>query len=161
MGDVTHEQVKLMLQLYEMRRETRMREAREWYFTRFHPESLEDVGKQAPMGSPENASMRMVISYWEMVASIVNRGLIDEEFFFENSGEQWFVYERIKALVPAMRERSKNPHQYANLEKHVGRFEAWREKRAPGTSEAQRQMMAQMAAPPAKGKSKGSRKKKR
>jgi hypothetical protein len=31
--------------------------------------------------------MRMVVSYWEMAASIVNRGLIDEEFFFENSGE--------------------------------------------------------------------------
>jgi hypothetical protein len=161
MGEVTHEQVKLMLQLYEMRREPRMREARDWYFSRFRPASLEDVGKQAPMGSPENASMRMVISYWEMVASIVNRGLIDEEFFFENSGEQWFVFERIKPFVPAMRERSKNPHHYGNLEKHASRFEAWREKRAPGTNEAARQMMAQMSAPPAKGKSKGSRKKKR
>jgi hypothetical protein len=161
MGEVTHEQVKLMLQLYEMRREPRMREAREWYFSRFRPASLEESGKQAPMGSPENASMRMVLSYWEMVANIVNRGLIDEEFFFENSGEQWFVYERIKALVPAMRERSKNPHQYAHLEKHASRFEAWREKRAPGSSQAQRQMMAQMPASPAKGKNKGPRKKKR
>ncbi len=161
MGEVTHEQVKLMLQLYEMRREPRMREARDWYFSKFHPVSLEDVGKQAPMGSPASASMRMVISYWEMVASIVNRGMIDEEFFFENSGEQWFVYERIKAFVPAMRERSKNPHQYGNLEKHVSHFEAWREKRAPGTNEAARQMIAQMSAPPAKSKAKASRKKKR
>jgi hypothetical protein len=160
MGEVTHEQAKLMLQLWEMRREPRMREAREWYFAKFVPASMDDVAKLAPMGSKENASMRMVLSYWAMVASIVNRGLIDEEFFFENSGEQWFIYERIKSLVPAMRERSKNPHQYAGLEEHVNHFEAWREKRAPGSTAAQRLTMAQMTAPPAKGRAKSSRKKK-
>jgi hypothetical protein len=144
MGEVTHDQANLLLRLYELRREPRMREAREWYFANFHPTSLEDMTKQAPPGSAGNASVRMVISYWEMAASMVNRGLIDEEFFFENTGEQWAVWERIKTFVPAMRERSKNPHQFENLEKHVNRFEAWREKRAPGTGEVMRQMMAQM-----------------
>ena len=154
MGEVTHYQVKLMLQLYEMRREPRMREARDWYFAKFHPVSLDDISKQAPMGSPANASMRMVTSYWEMVSSIVNRGLIDEDFFFENSGEQWMVWERIRAYVPAMRERNKNPHYYGNLETHVKHLEAWREKRAPGSTEAFRKMIAQMA-PAAPKKRKG------
>jgi len=144
MGEVTHDQVNLMLRLYEMRRDPRMREARDWYVSNFRPASLEDISKKWPMGSPGNASMRMVISYWEMVASIVNRGLIDEDFFFENSGEQWIVWERIKPFVGAMRQRSKNPHQYGNLEKHVQRLEAWRDQRAPGHAEAMRQMMAQM-----------------
>ena len=144
MGEVTHDQVNLMLRLYEMRRDPRMREARDWYVSNFRPASLEDISKKWPMGSPGSASMRMVISYWEMVASIVNRGLIDEDFFFENTGEQWIVWERIKPFVAAMRARSKNPHQYGNLEKHVQRLEAWREQRAPGTGEAMRQMMAQI-----------------
>jgi hypothetical protein len=144
MGEITHDQANLLLRLYELRREPRMREARDWYFMNFQPTSLEDMTRQAPPGSAANASVRMVISYWEMAASIVNRGLIDEEFFFENTGEQWAVWERIKALVPALRERSKNPHQYGNLEKHVQRLEAWREKNAPGTNEAMRQMIAQM-----------------
>jgi hypothetical protein len=144
MGEVTHDQVNLMLRLYELRREPRLREARDWYFMNFRPASLEDISTKWPMGSPGSAYMRMVISYWEMVASIVNRGLIDEDFFFENTGEQWIVWERIKAFVPAMRQRSKNPHQYGNLEKHVQRLEAWREQRAPGTGEAMRQMMAQI-----------------
>jgi hypothetical protein len=157
MGEVTHEQVNLMLKLYEMRREPVMREARDWYFSKFRPASLDDIQKQAPMGSKENAYMRMVTSYWQMVASIVNRGLIDEDFFFENTGEQWFIYERIRPFVPAMRERSKNPHQYRNLEEHVVKLEAWREKRAPGSTEAMRQMMA---APPAKPAAKAKRKKK-
>jgi len=144
MGEVTHEQVNLLLKLYDTRREPRLREAREWFSANFHPKNIEDVMRICPPGSRENAYMRMVLSYWEMVASIESRGLIDEDFFFENTGEQWMVWERIRAFVPAMRERSKNPHQYGNLEKHVNRLEAWREKRSPGTSEAMRKMMAQM-----------------
>jgi hypothetical protein len=141
MGDVTHDQANLVLRLYELRREPRMREAREWFFANFRPTSLEEMSTLAPPGSSADASVRMVISYWEMVASIVNRGLIDEEFFFENTGEQWAVWGRIRELVPAIRERSMNPHQYANLEKQVTRFEAWREKRAPGSGEAVLRLM--------------------
>lgn len=144
MGDVTHDQANLLLRLYELRREPRMREARDWYFANFNPTSLEDMNKQAPPGTAGNASVRMVTSYWEMAASMVNRGLIDEDFFFENTGEQWAVWSRIKNVVPAMRERSKNPHHFGNLEKHAARMEAWREKRAPGSGEAMQRMMAQM-----------------
>jgi len=89
MGQVTSEQVNLMLRLYEERREPRLREAREWFSANFHVKNEEDVMRVCPPGSKENAYMRMVLSYWEMVASIVNRGLIEEDLFFENSGEQW------------------------------------------------------------------------
>jgi hypothetical protein len=144
MAEVTHDQVKLMLQLYETRREPRLREARDWYFMNFHPASIDDVARICPPGSKENASMRMVISYWDMVANIVNRGLINEEFFFENSGEQWYVWECLKPIVEALRTRSKNPHQYGQLEEHARRFEAWREKRAPGSVQASRAQIAAM-----------------
>jgi hypothetical protein len=50
--------------------------------------------------------------------------------------------------VPDARKRSKNPHMFSNLEKHVKKLEAWRNKRAPGSVEATRQMMAQMMPPP-------------
>ena len=102
--------------------------------------------KIAPPNSHENASLRMVFSYWEMVANIVNRGLIDEEFFFENSGEQWIVWERMKPIVPAWRAMFKNPHTLSQLEKQVARLDAWREKRAPGSTETMRTVMAQMQA---------------
>ena len=89
--------------------------------------------------------MRMVLSYWDMVTSMVNRGLIDEEFFFENTGEHWAVWERVKPIVPAMRAMFKSPNVHRNLEENVKRLEAWREKTAPGSLEAMRQMMASMA----------------
>jgi hypothetical protein len=147
MPKATHAHADLLLRLYEIRREPKMREAREWFISNFHPTSLEDAQKQAPMGGKENAYVRMVASYWDMAANMVNRGLIEEEFFFETTGEQWIVWERLKTYVPAQRERSKNPHMFGNLEKHVKKLEAWRKKRAPGATEAMRQMMAQFAPP--------------
>src|SRR5580704_9915432 len=76
MSQVTYEEVNLMLKLYEMRREPRLREARAWFLEHFHPTSPEDMMQKFPQGGEENTFIRMVISYWDMVASIVNRGLI-------------------------------------------------------------------------------------
>jgi hypothetical protein len=140
----THEQVNLMLHLYELRREPKLREAREWMSVNFHPKSPEDAMRLTHPGSKENAYMRMVLGYWEMVASIANRGLVDEELLFENSGEQWGVWEQVKPLIDAWRTMFRNPQFLANLEEHSKRLEAWREKRNPGSVEALRKVYAQM-----------------
>jgi hypothetical protein len=146
-GDMgaTHEQVNLMLHLYELRREAKLREAREWVSANLHPKSPEDAMRLAPPGSKENAYVRMVMSYWEMAASIANRGLVDEELFFENSGEQWGVWEQLKPIVGAWRTMFLNPQFLGNLEEHCRRLEVWWEKRNPGSVEALRKMYAQMS----------------
>jgi hypothetical protein len=38
-----HEEAALILKLYELRRETTIRQARDWYFMEFHPESVAHV----------------------------------------------------------------------------------------------------------------------
>jgi hypothetical protein len=91
MSQVTYEEVNLMLKLYEMRREPRLRQARAWFLEHFHPLSPEDMMQKYPQGGEENTFIRMVISYWDMVASIVNRGLINDELFFESNGRIWVV----------------------------------------------------------------------
>lgn len=144
MGQVTNEQVNLMLRLYEDRREPRLREAREWFFANFHVKNEEDIMRVCPPGSPGNAYMRMVLTYWEMVASIVNRGLIDEDFFFENSGEQWAVFEQVKPVLSGWRAMFSSPKFLSNLEEQCKRLEAWREKHNPGSNAAMRKMLAQM-----------------
>jgi len=90
MAQVSYDEVNLMLRLYDMRREARLRQARAWFVEHFHPTSVEDMMEKYPQGSEENTYIRMVISYWEMVASIVNRGLINDELFFESNGEIWW-----------------------------------------------------------------------
>lgn len=144
MGEVTNEQVNLMLRLFEERREPRLREAREWFSANFRVKDMEELMRVCPFGSKENAFMRMVLGYWEMVASIVNRGLIDEDFFFESTGEQWMVFEQVKPVLAAWRATFSSPKFLANLEEQVKRLEAWREKRNPGSTEAIRKFIAQM-----------------
>src|SRR5262249_35900182 len=143
MAQITYDEVNLMLKLYEVRREPRLRQARSWFVEHFHPETPEDMMQKYPQGSEENTFIRMVISYWEMVASIVNRGLINDEFFFESNGEIWVVWDRMRSIVPAWRAAFKNPYLFGNIEETCKRLETWREKRAPGSSAAMRQMMSQ------------------
>jgi hypothetical protein len=139
MGQVTHEQANLLLRLYELRREPRMREARTWFYSKFEASTLGEVTSKYPMGSEESASLRMVISYWDMAAGLSNRGLIDDEMFFENSAEGWIVWEKMKAVIAAQREAMKNPTILVQLENFAKRFEAWRERTAPGSVEVFRQ----------------------
>ncbi len=149
MAQPTHEQVNLMLKLYELRREPRLREARTWFLDHFSGSSPEDMMKKYPPGTEENTNVRMTISYWDMVASIVSRGLVDEDLFFENTNEIWVVWERIRALAPAWRAALKNPHVFSHLEQVCKRLEAWREKNALGSTAAIRQLL-EMSRPTAK-----------
>ena len=150
MGQATHEQANLLLRLYELRREPRLREARAWFMANFNAKTPEEIGKKCPPGSEENASMRMTITYWEMAAGLANRGLIDDDLFFENAGEGFWVYDRIRELLPAMRATYKNPYAWGQLEAFGKRMEAWVERRSPGHVAHMRQMMAPSRQNPAK-----------
>jgi hypothetical protein len=144
MSTVTHDQVNLMLRLFELRREPRLREAREWFTANFQAKSLEEVMQKFPVGSKESTNIRMVVSYWDMCASIVNRGLIDDELYFESNGEAWLVWDRVREIVPGWRATFGNPTIFQNLEKLCSRLEAWREKVAPGSIAKSREIMKQM-----------------
>jgi hypothetical protein len=142
MGQVTHDQANLLLRLYELRREARMREARAWFLSQFEADTPEEMQRKYPFGTEESASTRMVMTYWEMAAGMANRGLLEDEMFFENSMEGWIVWEKVKAIVPQQRAASKNTVYLAQLENFAKRFETWRERVAPGAVEAFRQTRA-------------------
>jgi hypothetical protein len=141
-----HHDAELLLRLYELRREAKLRQAREWFENEFQAKSLEDFWLRWPMGCQENAFFRMVLGYWEMVASIVNHGLIQEEFFFENTGEFWPVWEKTKHLAAALRENRKNPLLWSNLETLAGKYEKWTAKHAPEALDVARRWMQEAAA---------------
>src|SRR6516225_10095469 len=117
MSQITYDEVNLMLRLYDLRREPRLREARAWFVEHFHAGAPEEVMQKYPQGSQENTYIRMVISYWDMVASIVNRGLINDELFFESNGEIWVVWDRMRSIVPTWRAAFKNPSLFPALRK--------------------------------------------
>lgn len=136
-----HHDAELLLQLYDLRREEKMRLARAWFAREFQAESPEEFARKCPPGSEENAFFRMVVTYWEMVASIVNNGLIKQEFFFESTGEFFGVWEKVKPTIQTTRENFKNPYLYKNLETLAANYEQWMTKRAPQAIEAYRQRL--------------------
>src|ERR1700735_3235976 len=140
----THEQAQLHLQVYEQRREARLREARDWFGKNYFVSSMEESMRVAAPGTDNGAKVMMVFSYWEQTCALLNYGLLHEDLFFETSGEFFGVWERVKPATPPARERFVNKQFLANLEKAAQRFESWSESRNPGQVAAMRQFMQQM-----------------
>lgn len=112
------EDANLILKLYDLRREAVMREARNWFFT-FNPTTPQDV-METMMGE-HSGHMRMVISYWDMAASLVNNGAIDETMFNDANGEHLFIYCKMEPVIPAMRAMFDNQDFLKHLETLVKR----------------------------------------
>ena len=132
----THDDAKLLLQLYEMRREPRLREARRWYAASFRANTIDDLMRVCPAGSEENASYRMVTSYWELVASFVASGVLNRELFYQSGREMLFCWTRLRDLVPLVRAQNKNPLEWKNLETVATAYIEWWNTSAPGAYDA-------------------------
>jgi len=107
-----YEGLELMLRLYDLRREPQLRKARNCYLENFYPASIGEMEQKYPHRSDEEtdafgddlkAYIKMVLTYWDMVAGMLSRGLMDQALFFENNGEIWVTWDRIRHLVPAWR----------------------------------------------------------
>ena len=112
-----YESADLLVKLYDLRREATMREARNWYFREFNPSTLDEV--MATVGGPHSGHFRMVTSYWDMAASFVINGAINEQMFNDANGEQIGVFAKIEAFLADYRAKTGFPNYLANLEKVV------------------------------------------
>jgi hypothetical protein len=143
----THEQAQLHLKLYDMRRETRLREAREWFFKNYHVQSFDDAMRIAAPGTDGGTFTMMVCGYWEQACALLNYGLLHEDLFFETSGEFFGVWDRVKPMISEARKRFVNQHFLEQMEKAAQRFQDWSEHRSPGHIAAMRQFMQQASTP--------------
>jgi len=127
-----------------------MRQARSWFFT-FNPKSAEDF--MDVMLSDKSGYYRMVVSYWDMAASLVNNGAIDEKMFNEANGEHIFVFSKVEPFLADIRSTNDLPEYLKNLEdlvmrqpniqerlaamrERIGRMMAIREERAKAQAQA-------------------------
>jgi hypothetical protein len=120
-----HDDAELILKLYDLRREETMRKARNWFFADFQPQSVEDF-RNALMGE-HSAYYRMVTTYWDMAASLVNNAAIDAKMFDDANGEHRGVYLKIEPYLTELRAAFHMPEYLQNLEQCV--------KSAPGGEE--------------------------
>jgi hypothetical protein len=142
----THEQAHLHLQVFEMRREARLRQAREWFFKNFFADTLEEGMRIAAPGSENGTLFMMVLSYWEQACALLNAGLLHDELFFKTSGEFFGVWERIKGGLPEARKMFAYTQHMAEMEKAAQRYEAWMESHSPGHIAAMREWSKKMRA---------------
>ena len=119
MPSTPYESATLLIRMYELRREPTMREARNWFALEFNPSSIDEV-VQAVMG-PNSGYFRMVTSYWEMAASFVLNGAIDEKMFNDAGGEQVGVFAKMEPFLSDYRTRIGAPQYLSQLEQVVMR----------------------------------------
>lgn len=118
----TAEDARLILELYDLRREPEMRKARQWWMTKFWPKDADDFMKIAMTpGTEENNWFRQVLSYWGIAISFVSKGVLSEELFFDPAfcGELYFVYAKARPFLAELRERTKNPEMLLAFEKAI------------------------------------------
>ena len=122
---------ELLLKLYDLRREAEIRKARNWWLVDFWPDTADDVMKIAQaMGTQENNWLRQVAGYWELAASLVVHGTVNETLFLEPacSGEMFLIFAKLHPFLQDIREKMQNPRMLANVEKIIMKSKASRER---------------------------------
>lgn len=149
MSKKPYRDAELILKLYDLRREKTMREARSWFIL-FSPESAADI--MDTLASDKSAYYRMVTSYWEMAASLVNHGAIDADMFNDANGEHIVVYAKLEPFLAELRQEM-GPKLFEHLERVVkaipeyeARLTAIRERMKKIIALYQQRMAAQTAA---------------
>jgi hypothetical protein len=121
----THADAELLLHLYEMRRDPELRRARAWFLTSFKPSSWSEIKSRYLSHDDEDRYFRMTTSYWEMVATMVNRGVLHEEMFFDAGGEHIVTWDRCIPWIADARADLRPTYLY-QLERLVETHRAFR-----------------------------------
>ena len=135
-SQATYDDANLLLRLYDLRREEKLREARAWFVANFKPKSMADIDQLCPPGSDNNARLRQVASYWDMAASFVTAGVLNPELFFASNREMLLVAVRIRPVLADIRAAFKDPTFLKNLETVAQQYSDYLDKASPGTLKA-------------------------
>jgi hypothetical protein len=138
MAKPTPADAQLLLHLYEIRRDPELRHARKWFLTEFQPGGWADIKSRYLSHSDEDRWFRMTVSYWEMVGTLVNRGAMHRELFFDHTGEDVVTWERCKKWIAEARADIR-PTYLFQFEKLVVDHQAYR---AKSIAEFQRKTIA-------------------
>lgn len=103
MAKPTTADAELLLHLYEIRREPELRQARKWFLTEFRAQTWQEIKSRYLSHDDEDRWFRMTTSYWEMVGTLVNRGALHADLYFDHTGEDIVSWERCKAWVAEAR----------------------------------------------------------
>jgi len=120
-----HADAELLLRLYEIRRDPELRRARAWFLTEFKATTWAEIQSRYLSHDEADRYMRMTTSYWELVGTLVNRGVLHAELFFDHTGEDIVTWERCKPWVGEARAKIRPTYLY-QFERLVADHQAFR-----------------------------------
>jgi hypothetical protein len=124
----TYDDASLLLRLYEIRREAKMRQARHWFLFEFKPGAWGQLRNQFFTGEEQDNHLRMVVSYWDMVCALVKQGVLNKDLFYSTNGEHLVVWDKTKPWVEGVRQEFKNPLMLRHLEEIAEDTMQWRKR---------------------------------
>jgi hypothetical protein len=110
-----HHDAELALRVYDMRRESVMRESRTALLQKFWPKTFDDIVAVTKADHPLNAPYRQVGSFWEMVYSFARHGIVHPDFWLESNGEGLVVFARVAPFLDRIRAEL-SPTAFRNAE---------------------------------------------
>ena len=117
--DTKAQDALVIIELYKLRSDPLMRTARAWFVTEFAPQSGRQIVDLMLSGLEQSAYYRMVASYWESTASLVNNGGIDEKLFLEANTEHVVVFAKLQPFIDEIRQIIGEPDYLEHLERLV------------------------------------------
>ena len=100
----SHHDAEIVLKLYDLRREEVMRKARDFMAGQFWPTSADEIVKlMQDFGAQNNAYFRQVTTFWDMAATLANRGAVDTDLFSDWSGEMFFIFAKLHPYLNEVR----------------------------------------------------------
>ncbi|HXH12290.1 MAG TPA: DUF4760 domain-containing protein [Alphaproteobacteria bacterium] len=126
----TYDDANLLLRLYELRREDKMRAARHWFLFEFKPGAWSTIRERYFTGEEHDNYIRMVGTYWDMVCALVKQGVLNKDLFYSTNSEHLAVWNKIKPWVEEARQERQNPLLYRHLEEIVADTMQWRKRQA-------------------------------
>jgi hypothetical protein len=112
-------QADLILRLYEMRRETGMRAARDYVGGEFRPKSVDEFVSLVREGGKQSGYILQVYGYWDIVAAFVVHGALDEALVYDTCQEMYFQFAKIQPHLAGFRQKMNLPEFLKSIESVV------------------------------------------
>lgn len=130
MGIPTHEDAKVLLDLFRLRQDARLQEAESWFLRDFRPGEWSDLNTRYPVGTPERARLQTVLRYWEMVGALVDHGLMNDDLLFDVLENAEPIWQRIEPWIGGARAEG-GLDTWENIELLVARQHHWKQQHRP------------------------------
>ena len=110
-----HHDAHLVIKLYDLRRESVMRESRDAINAEYWPKNAEQAVAILNPDHPLNRAYRQVSTYWEMVYGMAKNGIVHTDYLLENTGEGMFLFAKVEPYLEAIRAAA-HPRVFQNAE---------------------------------------------